>query len=126
MRTVIVTDLSAPKLYLNGDAKMTIEAGSDYFDFGAYADDNFDNIVKLSAPSYIHYTDENGTLSKVDKVDTTKLGTYKIVYEYTDNHGNVGVDANRTDHEYVMRTVIVKSSQPKNNAPVLDGVETNG
>ena len=126
MRTVIVTDLSAPKLYLNGDAKMTIEAGSDYFDFGAYADDNFDYIVKLSAPSYIHYTDENGTLSKVDKVDTTKLGTYKIVYEYTDNHGNVGVDANRTDHEYVMRTVIVKSSQPKNNAPVLDGVETNG
>ena len=104
---------------------MTIDYMSAYEDAGAYAEDNLDGHVDLVL-SYIHYTDENGTLSKVDKVDTTKLGTYKIVYEYTDNHGNVGVDANRTDHEYVMRTVIVKSSQPKNNAPVLDGVETNG
>ena len=58
---------------------------------------------------------------EVDAVDTMKLGTYKIVYKYTDAAGNVGVDANRDDHDYVMRIVTVVDT----TAPELTVIDPN-
>ena len=111
MRTVVVQDTTSPLLTLNGEKSLTLEAGVDtYKELGATATDNYDETITNIQPEYIHYRDKDGNLEKVTTVDTTKVGTYKIVYTHTDANGNVGVDASRADHEYVMRTVVVQDT----------------
>ena len=113
-RVVEIVDTTAPLLTLNGEAKMTIEAGIDtYIELGATAKDNYDETITNLQPKYINYSVNNVYQGKVDAVDNTKLGTYKIVYEYSDTSNNVGVDANRSDHAYVMRIVeVVDTTAP--------------
>ena len=113
MRIVTVVDTTAPKLMLNGDANVTVEAGTTYEDQGAKAIDTVDGEVALT-PVLIHYSVNGEFKGEVDAVDTMKPGTYKLVYKYTDKAGNVGVDANRDDHDYVMRIVtVVDTTAPK-------------
>ena len=111
IRLVTVQDTTKPLLKLNGDKKITLEAGIDtYKELGATMIDNVDATIANLQPTYIHYSVDGKFVGKVDKVDTTKLGTYKVVYEYTDKAGNKGVDALDLRHEYLMRTVIVKDT----------------
>ncbi len=111
MRTVVIQDTTSPLLTLNGEKTLTLEAGIDtYEELGATATDNYDETITNIQPEYIHYRDKDGNLEKVTTVDTTRVGTYKIVYTHTDANGNVGVDASRADHEYVMRTVVVQDT----------------
>ena len=111
IRTVEVVDTTAPLLKLNGDKNITLEAGIDtYKELGATVIDNVDETITDLQPSYINYSVNGNFVGKVDKVDTTKLGTYKVVYEYTDVAGNKGVDALDLRHEYVIRTIIVQDT----------------
>ena len=110
-RVVQIVDTTSPLLTLNGDKNITLEAGVDtYEEKGATAVDNYDGLIENIQPAFINYTDANKNLSKVTTVDTTKVGTYKIVYKYTDSSDNEGVDANRNDHNYVMRIVVVQDT----------------
>ena len=111
IRIVNVVDTTAPLLTLNGESKIILEAGIDaYEELGATATDNYDETANVSV-DYINYTDKDGNfVGKVATVDNTKLGTYKIVYTHTDSNGNIGVDASRKDHEYIIRTVVVQDT----------------
>jgi len=117
MRTVYVKDIIGASLTLNGEKEITLEAGVDtYVEQGATAVDIIDGTVSIMDADYITYRPFGGNASKVDSVDMTKPGMYKIVFKYTDNAGNPGVDASRDDHDYVMRTVYVKDT----TAPTLN------
>lgn len=103
-----IKDTTAPLITLNGDSPMTLEAGVDtYEELGATVTDNVDETVTDLQPDLINYSIGGVFNGPVENVDTTKVGTYKIVYKYTDQAGNVAVDANRADHDYVMRVVNV-------------------
>ena len=73
---VEVRDKKAPEIALNGDAEMTVEAGSEFSDPGYTATDNCDgditDSVKVSG----------------DKVDKDKAGKYTVTYEVSDSSGN--------------------------------------
>lgn len=79
-------DTEKPKITIFGDKKMTIYIGDEYVEQGAMAIDNVDddltNSIKISG-----------------KVDTSKVGTYKIKYTVIDSSNNKAT---------VTRTVIVK------------------
>lgn len=103
-----IKDTTAPVIVLNGDSPMTLEVGIDtYEELGATVTDNVDETVTDLQPILINYSVGGVFNGTVENVDTTKVGTYKIVYKYTDHAGNVAVDANRDDHDYVMRIVNV-------------------
>ena len=111
-RVVQIVDTTSPLLTLNGEKDITLEAGVDtYEEKYATAVDNYDGLIKNIQPNFINYRDLNNNLSKVTTVDTTKAGTYKIVYKYTDSSDNEAVDANRDDHNYVMRTVVINDTR---------------
>ena len=73
---VEVREKKAPEITLNGDAEMTVEAGSEFSDPGYTATDNCDgditDSVKVSG----------------DKVDKDKAGKYTVTYEVSDSSGN--------------------------------------
>ena len=73
---VEVRDKKDPEITLNGDAEMTVEAGSEFSDPGYTATDNCDgditDSVKVSG----------------DKVDKDKAGKYTVTYEVSDSSGN--------------------------------------
>ena len=101
-------DTTAGIIELNGESQIVLEAGIDeYAELGATVTDNIDGEKQLT-PAYIHYSKNGYFIDEVPSVDYMKTGTYKIVYKYTDAAGNASVDANRPDHDYVIRTVIVK------------------
>ena len=115
-RIVTLQDTTAPKLTLNGNASMTLEAGIDtYTEEGATVTDNYDATISNLQPELINYSVNGVFKGKVSSVDTNKLGVYKIRYAYTDAAGNVGEDANRASHKYVLRVVTVKDT----TAPVI-------
>ena len=94
VRTLIVKDTTNPVVKANGKSQ-TLKVGDKYEELGATVTDN----AYINANDYkitIHYYDENGNLTypAVDKVDTSKVGEYKIAYTAIDtsgNHSNVDV-----------------------------------
>ena len=80
-------EVNTPKLVLNGLSEVTVEVGQKYIDKGCTAEDREDgNLTK------------NIVVSGLDKVDTTKIGTYTITYMVEDSNGH---------EEYITRTVKV-------------------
>jgi len=79
--TVIPVDTQAPVVTLNGDATLTVEAGSTFTDPGATFSDNLDGTGNAVA---------SGT------VDTSALGSYTVTYSYTDAQGNAATSVTRT------------------------------
>ena len=72
----------APVITLNGNATITVEAGSTYTDAGATAMDNFDG-------------DITANIVTVNPVDTSILGMYTITYNVSDSSGNKAVEVTR-------------------------------
>ena len=73
---VEVRDKKAPEITLNGDAEMTVEAGSEFSDPGYTATDNCDGDITDSVRV------------SGDKVDKDKAGKYTVTYEVSDSSGN--------------------------------------
>ncbi|MFC2114691.1 immunoglobulin-like domain-containing protein, partial [Bacteroidota bacterium] len=88
-RGIVVKDVAAPDITLDGDAVMYVEILTPFVDPGVTYSDNYWSNTKISFVT-------NGI------VDTTKVGTYMISYEVTDASGN-GPNS-------VTRTVIVWDS----------------
>ena len=72
-RQVNVVDTTPPVITLNGDANITIEAGSAYVDAGA---------------KWTDIVDGNDTLIGVGQVNTFVPGEYQVVFNYSDHAGN--------------------------------------
>lgn len=72
---VNVVDTQSPVIYLEGDADITIEAGSDYEEAGYSAEDNYDGDI----------TDK---VEISGEVDTHTTGDTTIVYSVKDSSGN--------------------------------------
>jgi hypothetical protein len=88
-RTIVVRDTVAPKLTLvGGDEK--IEAGFKYTDKGAKAYDNLNRKLTSKITRKIFFNKK-----QVHKIDTTKTGTYRIVYSVQDKSGNKAVKVTR-------------------------------
>lgn len=68
-------DKKAPEIALNGDAEMTVEAGSEFSDPGYTATDNYDG-------------DLTDKVSVTGDVDTSKPGDYEIKYSVADSSKN--------------------------------------
>ena len=81
---VEVRDKKAPEITLNGDAEMTVEAGSEFSDPGYTATDNYDG-------------DLTDKVSVTGAVDTSKPGDYEIKYSVADSSKNES-DVKRTVH----------------------------
>ncbi len=130
-RKIIIVDTTAPKLALNGSSSITLEAGVDtYAELNATATDAVDGTWTVE-PEFIHYSVNGKYVGSVDKVDLTKVGTYKIQYSCTDKAGNACEDAKRSDHKYVLRVVnVVDTTAPKlalngsSNITLEAGVDT--
>lgn len=88
VRTVIVKDTTAPVTTANGKSQ-TLKVGDTYTELGATLTDN----AYIDADDYeitIHFYDENGKLvyPSPSKVDTSKVGEYRIAYTAKDSSGN--------------------------------------
>ena len=88
VRTVIVKDTTAPVITANGKSQ-TLKVGDTYTELGATLTDN----AYIDADDYeitIHFYDENGKLvyPSPSKVDTSKVGEYRIAYTAKDSSGN--------------------------------------
>ena len=114
----VTLDTTKPLMTINGESNITLEAGDDYDELGVTVEDAVDG-TKVLEPVRINYSIDGKFQGTVPAVDPTKPGTYKVVYEYTDAAGNVGVDANRADHDYVIRTVTVL---PEGTTSLVNGV----
>ena len=88
-RGVIVKDVAAPTITLDGDAMMYVEIMTPFIDPGVTYSDNYWPQNKIS-------------FVKSGLVDTTKIGTYMVNYSVTDASGN--------GPNKVTRTVIVWDS----------------
>lgn len=86
-----VVDTISPEITLNGDKELTVFVGGKYEEKGAKATDNYDG-------------DLTEKISKTGEVDTSKAGTYEIVYKVSDSSKN---------ETTVTRKVVVKVRQPK-------------
>lgn len=88
VRTVIVKDTTAPVITANGKSQ-TLKVSDTYTELGATLTDN----AYIDADDYeitIHFYDENGKLvyPSPSKVDTSKVGEYRIAYTAKDSSGN--------------------------------------
>src|SRR3989344_6048312 len=82
---VIIRDITAPVLTLNGADPITLEALSDsYIEFGATATDNLDPLIN------------SNIIIDSSAVDTTTLGTYTVTYDVQDQAGNPATQITRT------------------------------
>jgi N-acetylmuramoyl-L-alanine amidase len=88
-RDVIVIDKTSPKLELKGSDTTYIIVGSSYYEEGYIVSDNYDTL-----------SDNDVDVS--GKVDTSKIGEYKLVYSVCDSSGN---------KSSVIRNVIVKEPE---------------
>lgn len=79
--TITVVDTTAPVITLVGDASVSADFGSTYSDAGATATDIVDGDVSVAVGG--------------DIVDTNTPGTYTIIYNAVDTHGNHAVEVTR-------------------------------
>ena len=84
--SIVKQDTEAPKISLVGDEQITLTVGEKYKELGASAIDNCDN-VKVEIKN---------------NVDTSKKGTYKVVYSSKDDSGNISTKE---------RTVLVENKK---------------
>ena len=103
----VTLDTTKPLMTINGESNITLKAGDTYDELGVTVEDAVDG-TKVLDPVRINYSIDGEFQGTVPAVDPTKPGTYKVVYEYTDAAGNVGVDADRQDHDFIIRTVTVE------------------
>jgi len=82
-RTVNVVDTTLPTISLLGSDPITVEAGIPYVDTGATALDNYDGNITAS-------------ITAVNPVNTSTLGTYTIAYDVNDSSGNAAAQVTRT------------------------------
>ncbi|MDA9120194.1 DUF5011 domain-containing protein [Opitutales bacterium] len=83
IRTVRVVDTTLPKITLNGDANITLEAGEEYTDLGAYWKD---------------IVDGEGVPTARGEVNVMIPDNYYIYFNHTDTSGNEAVTVTRTIH----------------------------
>lgn len=76
-------DLTPPIITLIGESKVVIEVGSEYIDEGATAQDDVDG-------------DISGKIEVNSNVDTSSVGTYKVIYNVSDSSGNSADEVTRT------------------------------
>ena len=88
-RSVVVSDTTPPVITLNGEANVTVEAGTNFADLGA---------------SWTDALDGNGSLQADGGVDMMVPGTYALSYGRTDNSGNTA--------QLVSRSVTVFNRAP--------------
>ena len=101
IRRIEVIDNISPLITLNDEQIMYVEVHEKFEDPGANVIDNVDGNFTIYGTSF-YYGD-----IKVKEIDTSKLGTYYVRYDYTDSAGNIGAGQ--------MRTVIVRDT----TAPVI-------
>ena len=113
-RNVIVKDISAPVINLEGNETYDLQVGQEYKEPGYTAIDNYDgNVTKEIKISG-------------DIVDYNKVGKYKIDYMVTDKSGNIGAKTrivNVADHE---KPVITLSSKLKDYSIINKKVDIYG
>lgn len=98
VRYVEIIDNVSPVISLIGKDIIYVEVYTEYEELGALVEDNADGTFVMQPTSY-YYGDE-----LVDRVDTSRLGTYYVHYDYKDTYGNIGAGK--------VRTVIVRDKTP--------------
>ena len=106
-RTIIIEDKEKPKIVLKGNNIITIIVNTSYQEPGYTATDNCDGTITEK-------------VQVTGNVDTTKIGSYSINYQVTDNQGNT---------ESITRTIRV-INKPSNERGVIyltfdDGPSSN-
>jgi subtilisin-like proprotein convertase family protein len=84
VRTVTVTDTTAPLISLTGDPVVNVEQGTSYIEAGASATDTVDGDVSARI------------LIGGDTVDPNMAGTYIVTYNVSDEAGNPAIQVTRS------------------------------
>ncbi len=84
-------DSATPIIVLNGESSITIEQGTSYIDAGVSKIVDDKDKIPTSSINMTYYYFNNGTMEKIDRIDTIRLGTYCIYYNVIDSDGNIGV-----------------------------------
>ena len=72
-RTVNIVDSTAPVITLNNNNTLSFEVNTNYIEYGATAQDAYDNSLQVTIQS---------------NVNMSLLGTYSVIYTATDSSGN--------------------------------------
>lgn len=104
-------DTEKPVITLKGEATVTVKLKSEYKDAGATANDKVDGDLTSKIKTEIK---KEGKV--VEKIDTTKVGTYTITYSVTDAAGNTAT---------VTRTVKVVDKNTNTNTNTTTNTTTN-
>lgn len=106
IRTVNVTDQTAPVITLVGSNSVTVAQGGTYLDAGVTLSDNVDSPATLA-----------GNLVTVNPVDTNTLGDYTVTYNVSDVAGNPAVEVTRTVHVTDQTAPNAVTITPSTNGP---------
>ncbi len=98
VRYVEIIDNVSPVITLIGDEVTYVEVYSEFKDEGALVEDNVDGTFIMPGSSF-YFGEE-----LVNRIDTSRLGTYYVHYDYQDTAGNIGAGK--------VRIVIVRDSTP--------------
>ena len=98
VRYVEVINNVSPVITLIGNEITYVEVYGEFKDEGALIEDNVDGRFVMPATSFFYGTE------RVDRIDTSVLGTYYAHYDYQDTAGNIGAGK--------VRIVIVRDSTP--------------
>ena len=104
-------DTEKPVITLKGEATVTVKLKSEYKDAGATANDKADGDLTSKIKTEIK---KDGKV--VEKIDTTKVGTYIITYSVTDAAGNIATKS---------RTVKVVDKNTDTNTNTNTNTTTN-
>ncbi len=85
-----IVDGTTPVIVLNGESSVNVEHGTNYIDAGVSKVVDDKDKIPTSSIIMTYYYSNNGALEKIDRIDTTRLGTYYIYYKVTDSDGNTG------------------------------------
>lgn len=85
-----IVDGTTPVIVLNGESSVNVEQGTNYIDAGVSKIVDDKDKIPTSSIIITYYYSNNGALREIDRIDTTRLGTYYIYYKVTDSDGNTG------------------------------------
>lgn len=108
---IIIVDLTAPNITLNGNNPLTIELGSSYEEYGASASDN------------IYGNISSDILIDNSSVDVNTIGNYSVTYNVQDGAGNSAVEVVRIVSVVDTTSPEVNLIQPESKTPFENSLD---
>lgn len=107
-------DTTVPKITVTDPNKYQMEVNTPYVEKGYSVTDNYDgDITDQVVITYQFQAKGTGTWNFVDELNTSKLGTYKVIYTATDSSGNTSKDTRVVEIVDTTKPEVILNGKPE-------------